>query len=90
MTAVNRLDKSKGLDLILHTPGGEIGLKIESLEGEENKGLQDAVLSVHHWYNITFSMSGAVSIIENHLGSCYVNQMPAPALPMVFGQPPNQ
>ncbi len=24
MTAVNKLDKSKGLDLILHTPGGEI------------------------------------------------------------------
>jgi hypothetical protein len=24
MTAVNRLDKSKGLDLVLHTPGGEI------------------------------------------------------------------
>jgi ClpP class serine protease len=25
MAAVNKLDKSKGLDLILHTPGGEIG-----------------------------------------------------------------
>jgi len=24
MTAVNKLDKSKGLDLILHTPGGEV------------------------------------------------------------------
>src|SRR5580692_7120403 len=24
MTAINKLDKSKGLDLILHTPGGEI------------------------------------------------------------------
>jgi ClpP class serine protease len=24
MTAVNKLDKSKGLDLMLHTPGGEI------------------------------------------------------------------
>src|SRR5580704_14097576 len=24
MTAVNKLDKSKGLDLVLHTPGGEI------------------------------------------------------------------
>lgn len=25
MAAVNKLDKTKGLDLILHTPGGEIG-----------------------------------------------------------------
>src|SRR5258708_6035800 len=48
-----------------------LGLKIEPLELDEK--LQDAVLSVHHCYNITFSMTAAVSIIENQLGNCYVN-----------------
>jgi len=66
-------------------------LKIEPLEGEENRALQEAVLSVHHCYNITFSMSTAVSIIENHLGNRYINQLPPVAgLQMLFGQPPTQ
>ena len=61
----------------------DLGLKIESLE--ENAALQDAVLSVHHCYNITFSMTAVVSIIENHLGNCYVNALPTAGLPMAFG-----
>lgn len=44
----------------------DLGLKIETLE--EDPVLQDAVLSVHHCYVITFSITPAVTIIENHLG----------------------
>jgi hypothetical protein len=67
-----------------------LGLEIEPLEGEGNEALQDAVLSVHHCYTITFSGSAAVSIIENHLGNRYVNQLPTAGVQMLFGQPPTQ
>lgn len=48
----------------------EIGLKIERLE--DDKKLQDLVLTVHHSYMHTFSMSPAVKITENHLGAATV------------------
>ena len=44
-----------------------LGLKIEKLE--DNKQLQDAVLTVHHCYMHSFGVSGAAKIVENHLGS---------------------
>lgn len=43
-----------------------IGLKIERLEDDET--LQDLVLTVHHAYMHTFSMTPAIKITENHLG----------------------
>jgi ClpP class serine protease len=64
----------------------ELGLKIEPLE--DNEKLQDAVLSVHHCYNITFSMSQAVSIIENQLGNCFANLHVQAGVPMMIGQGP--
>jgi hypothetical protein len=67
----------------------QLGIAVEALEAEKNKKLQDAVLSVHHCYNITFSMSAAVSIIENQLGSRFINshvQTP----PIIFGPPSQQ
>lgn len=48
----------------------EIGLKIDKLE--DDKKLQDLVLTVHHAYMHTFSMSPAVKITENHLGTATV------------------
>ena len=48
----------------------DIGLKIVDLESDQK--LQDAVLSVHHAAMITFEQSGALKIIENHLGSSYM------------------
>lgn len=48
----------------------EIGLKIERLEDDPK--LQDLVLTVHHSYMHTFSMSPAVKIAENHLGTATV------------------
>ncbi|KJR43480.1 periplasmic serine protease [Candidatus Magnetoovum chiemensis] len=50
----------------------DIGLKIVEIE-ELKDNLQDAILSVHHCYMHTFSMSRAVKIIENHNGVAMVN-----------------
>lgn len=44
----------------------DIGLEIEKLE--DDKTLQDLVLTVHHAYMHTFSMTHAIKITENHLG----------------------
>jgi hypothetical protein len=54
------------------------GLVIERLEDDQN--LQDAVLSVYHAVNITFSATGAVRIVENHLGQAFLRQV---AVPMI-------
>lgn len=48
----------------------EVGLNITSLE--DNKSLQDAVLTTHHAFMHTFSITQAVKIIENHNGIAYV------------------
>lgn len=53
----------------------EIGLKIERLESD--KKLQDLVLTVHHAYMHTFSMSSATKIIENHNGVATVHMSAA-------------
>jgi hypothetical protein len=52
-----------------------IGLKIVDLEADEK--LQDAVLSVHHASMITFDQAGAYKMIENHLGSSYIQTQSA-------------
>ncbi len=69
-----------------------LGLRIEALEAKGNEKLQDAVLSVHHCYNITFSMTAAVSLIENQIGSRFINlHLPqAAGVPMMLGLPPQQ
>jgi len=61
----------------------EIGLKVVSLEDDE--GLQDAVLSIHHATMHTFSGTPAVKIIENHNGRAWV-LMSAPVVKVA--QPP--
>jgi len=47
-----------------------LGLKIEKLE--DNKDLQDAVLTVHHCYMHSFGVSGAAKIVENHMGAAMI------------------
>ena len=49
----------------------EIGLNIESLE--ENQELQEAVLSIHHAFIITFDTTNATKIIENQNGARYIS-----------------
>lgn len=70
-------------------------MKIENLEA--NQAEQDAFLTVFHTYMHTFNATGAVKIIENHLGKAYLKQvqqvrmvpmqMPMP-LPVPGGLPP--
>ena len=48
----------------------EMGLNIQFFE--ENKALQDAVLSVHHACTHTLSGTSAYKIIENHTGKAYI------------------
>jgi hypothetical protein len=50
----------------------EMGLNIKSLEADQK--LQDMVLSVHHIYSHTLSGTNAFKIIENHLGTAYIQQ----------------
>lgn len=48
----------------------EMGLVVAELEG--NQELQDAVLSLHHAYMLTFSATPAFKIIENHQGVAFI------------------
>lgn len=50
-----------------------LGLKIVPLE--DDGGLQDAVLSVHHCLIHTLSSTPAYKVIENHLGHAFINTM---------------
>lgn len=51
----------------------DLGLVIEMLE--DDKKLQDHVLSVHHCCMHTLAKTHATKIIENHLGVAYVNMV---------------
>lgn len=48
----------------------EVGLNIEELE--DNQELQDAVMSLHHCYMILFDKWRYSKVVENHIGSLYV------------------
>lgn len=51
----------------------KLGLNIVHLEDlQKEKGLQDAVLSAHHAFMITFSSTQAIKIVENQLGRAVV------------------
>jgi ATP-dependent protease ClpP protease subunit len=52
----------------------DMGVKIEPLERDPT--LQDLVLTAHHAFMHTFSNSGGLKIIENHLGVAYIEHMP--------------
>ncbi len=51
----------------------ELGLVIEQLEADQK--FQDAVLSVHHAFMHTLTATPAFKIIENHLGTAYIQTM---------------
>ena len=51
-----------------------MGLKVESLE--QDGVLQDAVLSVHHAFMLTFSQTAAFKIIESHRGVAFIQAAP--------------
>lgn len=47
-----------------------LGLQI--VEMEKDNDLQDLILTTHHAFMHTFSHSGAVKIVENHMGIAYI------------------
>ena len=51
----------------------QIGLNIRYLE--DNKDLQDAILSVHHAFIHTFGATTAVKIIENHNAKAHIDSV---------------
>lgn len=70
----------------------ELGLKVRALE--DDKELQDLVLTVHHCYNHVLMNTGATKIIENHKGAAFVKsqqmmmQLPPQLLQQLPPQPP--
>lgn len=58
----------------------ELGLNVIPLE--EDKLLQDAILSVHHAYIHTLTSTPAVKIIENHSGVAFITQVQQQVLPI--------
>lgn len=60
----------------------QLGIVVNSLEELEKrelngcKDLQDCVLTIHHTYMHTFSISNAVKIVENHLGNAMIMNSP--------------
>ena len=60
----------------------EIGLKVEALEKDQE--YQDLVLSVFHATTITFTLTQAYKIIENHLGAAHIKVTPMLSQPMGF------
>jgi len=58
------------------------GLVIENLETDQV--FQDLVLSIYHATTLTLSSTGAVKVIENHLGKAFVKQVQQ----VVFQAPP--
>jgi hypothetical protein len=49
-----------------------LNLQLKAKALEDDPELQDAVLSVHHSYAVTFTFTSAIKIIENHLGKAYI------------------
>ena len=54
--------------------GKAAGVYVKRLE--DDKPLQDAVLSVHHAFVLTLGNTHTIKIIQNHDGGCFVNGLP--------------
>jgi hypothetical protein len=65
-----------------------LNLVIEDLEADQE--VQDLVLSIYHATTHTFNGSGAVKIIENHLGKAYVGMGPVVQTPQSIPPTPTQ
>lgn len=62
-----------------------LGLKVSNLEAD--KGLQEAVLSVHHATMHTFAGTPAQKIIENHHGRAWIRMGPPLSVPLAIAPP---
>lgn len=69
----------------------DLGLTVHALE--DDQGLQDAVMTVHHCFAHTMSSTGAIKVVENHDGKAAVRMMQQAmqVVPQIqFGAIPNQ
>lgn len=57
----------------------EAGLKVTPLE--DDKTLQELVLTIHHCNMILLDNSVIVKIVENNIGGCYLRQLSVPSPP---------
>jgi hypothetical protein len=80
------LRTNKGHDQHIHFKEcKEIGLNVVQLE--DDKKLQDLVLTVHHCYMHTLANTSAFKIVENHVGRAFVKVQQQHVM-MVQQQPP--
>jgi hypothetical protein len=71
VSALSDLDVNKSHSRHIHIDDCiRLGLKVERLEDDQQ--LQDAVLTVHHCFMHSFSVSGAAKIVENHMGAAFM------------------
>ena len=74
--------------------GRRVGLEDAERQGltivrlEDQKELQEAVLSVHHAFRLTLSQTPTTKIIENHNGRAYIEM--AQQIPVLLGPPGTQ
>lgn len=54
----------------------DAGLKIVDMESDHD--LQDAILTAHHAFMHTFMLSNSIKIVENHIGTAYVENISIP------------
>lgn len=68
---LSQVDKHKAHDRHLHIDECiALGLNIEKLEDDQD--LQDALLTVHHCYMHSLSLTGASKIVENNNGAAFI------------------
>lgn len=62
------------------------GLKVTRLE--DDSGFQDAVLSVHHAIQHTFTATLSAKLVENHLGRAWIRMAGEQSVQILAGPPP--
>lgn len=78
MVTIHQLDRSRGLDLVLHTPGGGVSAAISIvsyLRAMFGRDIRVIVLSAHHCFMHAFMNGPAIKIVENHRGTAVVKQL---------------
>jgi hypothetical protein len=71
MATIYEMPRAKGLDLVLHTPGGDMA----AMFGTDIRAIVPQTLSVHHAAILTMNMTPAVKLIENDRGVAFVQQI---------------
>lgn len=80
VSALSSAEQNKAHDKHIHIDYlRDLGVSVVCLE--DDRDLQDAVLSVHHCYTHTLANTTALKVVENHLGRTCVRHVAAPITP---------